>query len=166
MEYFEHPYWTGYKASRNGSVLGPKGPIKPILHHTGYNVITLRKTGKQSQARWHRFVWECIIGVIPCDKVVNHIDGIKTHNSIDNLELVTPKENTQHAYEIGLMKGSPGENNSMSKLSNEQALDVISMCLNGSSNKEIGIKYNLHPNYVSLIRHRRRWRSLWASLDK
>lgn len=161
----EHPYWKGYYATKNGSVIGRKGkPLKPIVHHTGYRAITLRQDGRQKQVRIHRFVWECLVGEIPEGLVINHIDGDKANNALDNLETITNKENTQHAYRLGLMKGESGERNSMSKLSNEQAKRLILESQEGYSNKELGDKYNLHPNYVSLIRHRKRWKKVWEEL--
>ena len=161
----EHPYWKGYSSSENGSVLGRKGSnLNPILHHTGYHVLTLRQDGKQKQVRLHRFIWECHKGEIPEGFVINHIDGNKINNKLSNLELVTPKENTQHAFANKLMRPSYGEQNSMSKLTNQDATEIIHRCLSGESNGSIAKDFGLHPNYVSLIRHKKRWRNLWKTL--
>lgn len=47
---------------------------------------------------------------------MNYKDGDKKNNHLSNLEIVTYKQNTIHAYESGLAKGSQGQENSMSKL--------------------------------------------------
>jgi DNA-binding Xre family transcriptional regulator len=49
----------------------------------------------------------------------------------------------------------------MAKLQNAQAIALIKLMLNGESNEELATKFNLHPRYVSLIRGRKRWVSLW-----
>jgi hypothetical protein len=46
---------------------------------------------------------------------VNHINGIKDDNNVDNLEWVTSKENCIHSFAIGLQKGKSGLLNGMSK---------------------------------------------------
>jgi hypothetical protein len=48
----------------------------------------------------HRIVAITYLG--PSDLEVNHIDGIKTNNSVSNLEFVTTKENINHAIRLGL----------------------------------------------------------------
>ena len=51
----------------------------------------------------HRLLWETWIGRVPKGLQINHKDGIKNNNDLDNnLEVVTPKENMQHAIRIGL----------------------------------------------------------------
>lgn len=97
---------------------------------------------------------------------VNHIDGNKLNNHVRNLEIVTPKENTLHAMKIGLMSGQPGESNSMSKLTDSEATNLIYDLLAGMNNVEAGEKYSLHPRYVSLIRHKRRWKTLWDRIER
>lgn len=158
----KHPYHSQYSCDENGSVYGPRGKLKPISHHTGYHVLTVG----YKQYRWHRFIWECHFGLIT-DKtlVINHKDGDKTNNHVSNLELVTSQENTVHAFANGLRKSKVGEDMGGSKITNNQCRELISLILAGKTNKELGKMYNLHPNYVSLIRHRKRWRHLWKEFD-
>ena len=52
----------------------------------------------------HRCVWEAFRGPIPAGMTVNHIDGDKANNRLDNLELLTNAENSEHAFRIGLKK--------------------------------------------------------------
>lgn len=69
----------------------------------------------------HRLVAQAFIPN-PLNKLeVNHINGIKTDNRVENLEWVTRSENEQHAYDTGLAHGMRGENNLNAKLTNEQA---------------------------------------------
>lgn len=69
----------------------------------GYHCITLVKDGKAKVYRIHRLVIEHFGERRPSEEYqVNHIDGDKSNNRIDNLEWVTAKENTRHAFENGL----------------------------------------------------------------
>ena len=54
---------------------------------------------------------------------VNHIDGIKSNDNINNLEWCTRSQNQEHAYELGL-NNKQGENNGRSKLS-EKHIPII-----------------------------------------
>lgn len=68
---------------------------------------------------------------------VNHLDGIKHHNEIDNLEWSTPKENTQHAFRTGLADNNIGENSHLSKLSNDDVKRICELLSEGKRYKEI-----------------------------
>lgn len=76
----------------------------------GYLFITARNKNsrKRTQFRVHRLVLETFVGA-KTHLFVNHKDGNKQNNRLDNLEYVTPKENMQHAAKTGLIKSKKVE---------------------------------------------------------
>lgn len=59
----------------------------------GYLNVNLCKDGKLKRFQVHRLVYQTFVGEIPEGMQVNHIDEDKTNNRVDNLNLMTPKEN-------------------------------------------------------------------------
>ena len=85
----------GYEISNQGRVKNPKGKILGgSTHKDGYRFITIK--GKQIPI--HRIVAESFIENEYNKPFVNHKDGNKMNNSVDNLEWVTQQENIQHSY--------------------------------------------------------------------
>lgn len=75
--------------------------MKKQLADMGYYKIGLSDyNGVKKNHYIHRLVLSAFL--YDSDKVVNHRDGIKTNNRLENLEYVTHKENLIHAYETGL----------------------------------------------------------------
>ena len=54
-----------------------------------------KKNFKPKNYLIHRFEWECVKGVIPEGFVIDHCDSVRTNNKIENLQLLTLKENVQ-----------------------------------------------------------------------
>lgn len=69
----------------------------------GYKVVSLTVFGESKSFLVHRLVAITFLDNPLNKKQVNHIDGNKLNNCVDNLEWVTPSENIQHAYDSGLI---------------------------------------------------------------
>jgi hypothetical protein len=96
---------TNYEVSTCGQVRNKNtGKIlKPTLNG-GYSAIGLRINNKTTTAFAHRLVATQFL-VCPDDTfVVNHKDGVKTNNNLENLEWVSRSENGKHAYRMNLHK--------------------------------------------------------------
>ena len=85
------------------------------VSNKGYYTILLSKNGNKKKFSVHRLVAETFIPNIKELPMVNHIDGIKTNNNIDNLEWCDGSKNEKHAYDNGLKTKKFGENNPMAK---------------------------------------------------
>lgn len=157
-----HPI-SGYLVNVDGTVIiNPKTGLRltPTLAPSGY-----LKIGNYicSSGTVHQLVYEAFIGLVPDGLHINHKDGVKTNNNISNLEVVTPRENTIHAYQNGLARGKKGETNSGAKLESESdVLKMYDMFDEGYCNKCVSRVFNLHSGYVSLIRGGKRWRHLFT----
>lgn len=68
-----------------------KGEFPSVrLHHSGYLVISVMS----NKVQLHRLIWEITHGKIPDGYCVDHIDGDKTNNHIENLRLATLSQNS------------------------------------------------------------------------
>jgi DNA-binding CsgD family transcriptional regulator len=143
--------------SDDGFFLNEKGEKPQHTTENGYKTISIKKKTYYS----HRVVYETFIKVIDEEMQINHINGLKSDNRLSNLEEVTPSWNLRHAHRTGLKPNNDGETNNMSKLTNDEYLQIISLILEGYSNTYIAQKYNLHSRYVSLIRGRKRLKTIW-----
>jgi phosphomannomutase len=87
---------------RKGIVKGK--PIATQDNGRGYINVCLNKDGQAKRVYVHRLVAEAFLPKENLKDCVNHKDGNKANNNLDNLEWVTRSENMQHAYSNGLAK--------------------------------------------------------------
>lgn len=107
------------RLSYNGhKMIEQKEKIKsPLIKPNGYLSVILYKDNIGKRFYVHRLVCMSFIGyggVLD----VNHKDGNKQNNNVNNLEFVSRSENIKHAREIGIRK--TGENHTCAKLTDEQ----------------------------------------------
>ena len=102
------PKFPKYQASTFGKIKNKETGVilRPYLSEWGYEAVHLRKDGKSHNRYIHKLVAETFIPNPDNKPEVNHEDGVKTNNRVDNLSWVTKSENNEHAYRIGLKAAS------------------------------------------------------------
>lgn len=131
----------------------------------GYLSIAAYWGGKQFRCCAHRLVWVHRFGKIPDGLTVNHKNGIKTDNRIDNLELATVAENTTHAMTcLPRRNYQSGERHSHHKLSESDVLKLRDMRKRGASIPYLEKLFGIARGQVSQICNGKVWGHL--GLDK
>ena len=97
--------------------------LAPRFDGDGYCCAALYTGGKREDRRVHRIVAETFIPNPEGKAFINHKDGVKTNNSVENLEWCTAAENAQHAFRTGLNRGYRGQENKISRKICQLTLD-------------------------------------------
>ena len=153
------PEYDGlYRVSNLGRVkslkFGRDKMLKPQESKCGYMHVILYKGGGVKYFLVHRIVMIVFVG--ESDLQVNHINGIKADNKLENLEYCTRSENMIHAYNIGLKKGLKGEKHGQSKLT-EIEVKMIKYEHKNMTQREIAKIYRIAQSLVSMIRSGKSW---------
>ena len=96
-KYYKHPVFTNYAANEDGSIINVKTGKnrKMSKNHRGYLFFSIyhKKLDTPKIYTQHRFIYEVFKGPIPKCFEIDHINNDKTDNRIENLQLLTHKEN-------------------------------------------------------------------------
>lgn len=142
--------------------------LKPIISKEGYYRISLSRNNTRKNYSVHRLVAMAFIEN-PGDKpFINHIDGVKTNNSIENLEWCTPAENNRHAYTNGLNKYHPehlplmcGEDNPKHILTKKDVVEIRALLKSGKyTQHEIGQMYGVSNYAICDIKRGKSWKEV------
>ena len=126
---------------------------------TEYQIINfMKEDGKKKTYRAHRLVLMAFNPVENMDVLeVNHINGNKKDNRLQNLEWCTGSENQQHAFKTDLQQAQKGQKSNFSKLS-EQDIDLIfQLRKQGLLQREIAEKVGCSRSNVSYILNHKTW---------
>ena len=124
----------------------------------GYVKIQMRSTDNCSHRySVHRLVMENFCPVENMDKLqVNHKDGNKTNNRLENLEWVTCEENIHHAIQNNLRAPINGS----AKLTEEQVKEIYIRAKNGETNVKLSKEYHINPDQIGRIRNKLSWKNV------
>jgi len=124
-----------------------------------YSSYCLWKNKKCKNITVHRALAINFIKNPESKRCVNHKDGDKLNNVLENLEWCTHKENTRHAFETGLMVGHVGEKNRWAKLMETDVAEIKKLLLTRSP-KVISVMFGVSPNCIRNIRARNTWKQV------
>lgn len=138
----------------------PQYPFNPNRDGKPYFLCSFNNPPKQTRCAVHRLVAAAFLGE-PLGKrrCVNHKDSNPSNNRPENLEWVTPAENTAHAKAAGRLRHglNRGDSNGNNDLSVSSVLKIRRLRDAGHSLSSIARLFGIDPSTVSLIGRRLRW---------
>jgi hypothetical protein len=153
-----------YKISNQGEVYSIRSKRLIKIHNNmdGYPCINIYdKTSKRklTYKSVHRLVAMAFIPNPENYSDVNHKDGIKTNNKVNNLEWCTRKYNRNHAIKTGLARFATGEKNTFAKLKEKEVL-LIRENKDNLNLTELTEKFKVHRDTIYLIIKRKTWKHI------
>jgi len=135
--------------------------LRPMRDGAGYFQVVLYRGGKRTAKMVHRLVLEAHVGPAPEGCEVNHRNGAKTDNCVENLEWVTRSENMRHAYDVLGFESACGEAHGSAKNTREDVLEIRRLAATGElTQAELGKMFGVDRTTISLIVRRETWQHL------
>ena len=161
-EWKEIEGFEGYHISNLGRVKSFKryaeGKIMSLnMTKQGYYHVILYSNKILKGMKVHRLVASAFIPNPENKPQVNHIDGDKSNNCVNNLEWSTASENQFHAIELGLSTSCKGMKHGRSKLTEELVIEILERG-KWSSYETIAKYYGVDRKTIEDILKRKRWK--------
>lgn len=150
-----------YTVTRDGRVFNADRELKLHKDIAGYLRVNLQGI---SGARVSRVVALAHLDLPVEYREINHKNGIKADNRVDNLEWVTPKQNCQHARDTGLRAPPQGDIHGRATLTNAQAAEINALLIDGTIPlSDIAKRYGVKKSVVDNISMGQTWRHITMS---
>ena len=138
----------------NGPMRLPARDLKPISSG-GYLLISLWKDNRGKMHRIHRLVARAFLG--ESDLSVDHINGERTDNRLENLRYCTLAANTRLQHKAGRMTFVRGEQNGKAKLTEDTVREARRLLASGIFPREVGAILGVSKGAIRELRAGRTW---------
>ena len=135
--------------------------IKPWVQR-GYKIVSAKQGDKRPKVFLHRLIAMAFVDGYSPELSVNHINGNKLDNSLENLEWVTLAENTKHQWRTGLVN-LRGENQPTHKLTQRQVIHIRKALKLGVPSNSLSIIAGVDSSTIHLIKQGKRWAHIITS---
>lgn len=127
---------------KGGKTRRVKAAIKKLfLNKKGYQITTLSIGGVLSTFTVHQLVAQAFIPNFVKGTEINHKDGNKASNHVDNLEVSNPSHNQLHAVRTGLVpKVGSSKYRNVSYINNPRSVSKWAACIRHAGNSSYGWK--------------------------
>lgn len=154
------------KRVRNGklqtfNVSYPETIFSQYVERNGYFTISVSVNTERKRYLVHRLIGMAFVDGYSSDLTINHLDGNKLNNAVENLEWATLAENTRHQWRTGLVD-LRGESQPGSKLTYKKVKIIREMLAKGVSPNSIGVLADICPTMIYRIRDGAAWKELAA----
>lgn len=145
-----------YKISKNGIVINHElnKVITPVIRN-GYLSVRLSKDNRLHHKSLHRLIYETYKGSIPFGYHIDHINGIRTDNRLDNLRIVTPEENNKNRLKL-----RRGIEVNTAKLTEEEVMEIRKAKSKGVNSYQLAKKFNVGRSTINRIALGITWKHL------
>lgn len=168
--------YPNYQVSNMGNVKGKKGnALRPFDRgkngpkpQRGYLTVHLCSTDTKGYDNHsvHSLVMKYFVGPRPLGMVINHINGIRWDNRLDNLEYCTQSYNRKQDFIHG-RQSLRGEKNTQAKLKEEQVLQIVELYKTGAyTYVSLAKKYGVAMTGISNIFNGHCWSYLTGIKNK
>lgn len=129
--------------------------LKPQVIRGGYLYVNLKKRCKSTKGIIHSMVLKAFVGPRGDDKVCRHKDGVRTNNSLINLEWGTQKENISDKKKHGTHFMGATHHNSV--LTESEVISIRALARSNFPHVALARRFRVTPAHIGHIVNRRAW---------
>lgn len=148
---------TRYEISNLGRVRSPRGFISTRANKDGHVIVTLHNNGNRKTCYVHTLVLEAFVEPRPAGLQARHLDGVPSHNCVDNLKWGTQAENYGDRRIHGV--DCAGERHGKARLKWSEVSEIRRRCAGGETQQSVAYDFRTSQARVSEIVNYKTWRS-------
>ena len=151
---------NGYYATEEGEIWSKRRNknIAKKINNRGYYLVNLSVCGKVKTYQLHRLIANAFIENPENLPVVNHKDGNKLNNKVENLEWCTHSKNIIHAFETGLTNPARGIDTKFGRFSEKEIREIRELLRDGLSQYKIADLYGVTRSAIEQIANDKTYR--------